>query len=105
MAVGRLLGLGVGPGDPELITIKALRLLYSSPVVAYLVAKGKKGNAYSIIEQHLRPEQTIVPLIYPVTTEFLPPPLSYDAIIAAFYDESAAALAVHLDQEIGRAHV
>ncbi len=98
MASGRLLGLGVGPGDPELITVKALRLLHSAPVVAYLVAKGKKGNAYSIIEQHLRPEQTIVPLIYPVTTEFLPPPLSYDAIIAAFYDESAAALAVHLDQ-------
>ena len=98
MASGRLLGLGVGPGDPELITVKALRLLRAAPVVAYLVAKGKKGNAYSIIEQHLRPEQTIVPLTYPVTTEFLPPPLSYDAIIAAFYDESAAALAVHLDR-------
>jgi len=98
MAIGRLLGLGVGPGDPELITVKALRLLRSAPVVAYLVAKGKKGNAYSIIEPHLRPEQTIVPLTYPVTTEFLPPPLSYDAIIAAFYDESAAALAGHLDR-------
>lgn len=98
MAQGRLLGLGVGPGDPELITLKALRLLYSSPVVAYLVAKGKKGNAYSIIEEHLRPEQTIVPLTYPVTTEFLPPPQSYDAIIAAFYDEAAAGLATHLDQ-------
>ncbi len=98
MAAGRLLGLGVGPGDPELITLKALRLLRAAPVVAYLVAKGKKGNAYSIIEAHLRPEQTIVPLTYPVTTEFLPPPLSYDAIIAAFYDESSAALAQHLDQ-------
>ncbi len=98
MAAGRLLGLGVGPGDPELITLKALRLLRAAPVVAYLVAKGKKGNAYSIVEAHLRPEQTIVPLTYPVTTEFLPPPLSYDAIIAAFYDESSAALARHLDQ-------
>ena len=39
---GRLLGLGVGPGDPELITVKALRLLRESPVVAYFVAKGKK---------------------------------------------------------------
>lgn len=95
---GRLLGLGVGPGDPELITVKALRLLRAAPVVAYLVAKGKKGNAYSIVEEHLRPEQTIVPLIYPVTTEFLPPPLSYDAIIAAFYDEAAATLASHLDR-------
>ena len=46
---GRLIGLGVGPGDPELITVKALRLLRESPVIAYFVAKGKKGNAFGII--------------------------------------------------------
>ena len=97
-APGRLLGLGVGPGDPELITVKALRLLSAAPVVAYLVAKGKKGNAYSIIEAHLRRDQTILPLVYPVTTEFLPPQLSYEDIISAFYDESAATVAAHLDQ-------
>ena len=51
---GRLFGLGVGPGDPELITVKALRLLHESPVVAYFVAKGKKGNAFGIIEAHLQ---------------------------------------------------
>ncbi|MGI1002896.1 SAM-dependent methyltransferase, partial [Pseudomonas aeruginosa] len=50
---GRLLGLGVGPGDPELITLKALRLLRAAPVVGYFVAKGKKGNAFGIIEAHL----------------------------------------------------
>ena len=43
---GRLIGLGVGPGDPELITVKALRLLRESPVVAYFVAKGKKGTVF-----------------------------------------------------------
>ncbi|MGD3963049.1 SAM-dependent methyltransferase, partial [Xanthomonas citri pv. citri] len=43
---GRLFGVGVGPGDPELMTIKALRVLQAAPVVAYFVAKGKKGNAY-----------------------------------------------------------
>ncbi|WP_238558771.1 SAM-dependent methyltransferase, partial [Pseudomonas aeruginosa] len=47
---GRLLGLGVGPGDPELITLKSLRLLRAAPVVGYFVAKGKKGNAFGIIE-------------------------------------------------------
>lgn len=94
---GRLLGLGVGPGDPELITVKALRELRAAPVVAYLVAKGRKGNAFAIAESYLRPEQTIVPLVFPVTTEHLPPPLSYEAVIADFYDESAAALAKHLD--------
>lgn len=94
---GRLLGLGVGPGDPELITVKALRLLRGAPVVAYLVAKGRKGNAFGIVEQHLRPEQTMLPLIFPVTTEKLPPPRSYEAEIAEFYDAAARQVAKHLD--------
>ena len=93
---GRLLGLGVGPGDPELITVKALRLLRESPVVAYFVAKGKKGNAFGIIEAHLQDAQTLMPLVYPVTTEVLPEPLSYEQIISDFYDQAAVEVAVHL---------
>jgi len=58
---GRLLGLGVGPGDPELITLKALRLLREAPVVGYFVAKGKRGNAFGIIEAHLQAQQTLLP--------------------------------------------
>lgn len=94
---GRLLGLGVGPGDPELITVKALRLLRAAPVIGYLSAKGKKSNAFSIIEAHVRPEQVLLPLIYPVTTEHLPAPMSYEKVIADFYDESAREVARHLD--------
>src|SRR5271154_584463 len=94
---GRLFGLGVGPGDPELITLKALRLLKAAPVVAYFVAKGKKGNAFSIIEAHLSDSQQQLPLVYPVTTEALEPPLSYEAIIADFYDTAAEIVAGHLD--------
>ncbi|MEE1925265.1 precorrin-2 C(20)-methyltransferase [Pseudomonas sp. 148P] len=96
-ARGRLLGLGVGPGDPELITLKALRLLREAPVVAYFVAKGKRGNAFGIIEQHLQSEQTLLPLVYPVTTEALPAPLSYEQMISDFYDEAAVSVAEHLD--------
>ena len=94
---GRLLGLGVGPGDPELITLKALRLLRAAPVVAYFVAKGKTGNAFGIIEAHLAPSQTRLPLVYPVTTEALEPPLCYETIIAAFYDDAAQQLSAHLE--------
>lgn len=96
-AKGRLFGLGVGPGDPELITLKALRLLREAPVVAYFVAKGKKSNAFGIIEDFLREAQTTVPLVYPVTTEKLEPPLCYESIIGDFYDGAAHALARHLD--------
>jgi precorrin-2/cobalt-factor-2 C20-methyltransferase len=94
---GRLIGLGVGPGDPELITVKALRLLRESPVVAYFVAKGKKGNAFGIIEGYLQDAQTLMPLIYPVTTEALPAPMSYERVISEFYDTCSADLAAHLD--------
>ncbi|MDW2776013.1 precorrin-2 C(20)-methyltransferase [Pseudomonas sp. YQ_6] len=94
---GRLLGLGVGPGDPELITLKALRLLREAPVVGYFVAKGKRGNAFGIIEVHLQPEQTLLPLVYPVTTEVLPAPLSYEQVISDFYDEASVQVAEHLD--------
>ncbi|MGE8477884.1 MAG: precorrin-2 C(20)-methyltransferase [Pseudomonas shirazensis] len=94
---GRLLGLGVGPGDPELITVKALRLLREAPVVAYFVAKGKRGNAFGIIEAHLQAQQTLLPLVYPVTTEALPAPLSYEQVISDFYDEASEQVAAHLD--------
>lgn len=96
-AKGRLLGLGVGPGDPELITVKALRLLRAAPVVAYFVAKGKKGNAFGIIEDYLDAQQITVPLVYPVTTEKLEPPLCYENIIADFYDTAAVQLQTYLD--------
>ncbi|MBD9417135.1 precorrin-2 C(20)-methyltransferase [Pseudomonas sp. PDM16] len=102
MRKGRLLGLGVGPGDPELITLKALRLLQSAPVVGYFVArakasKGQGGNAFGIIEQHLTDEQRRLPLVYPVTTEKLEPPLTYEDVIADFYDTCAVQIAAELD--------
>ncbi|MBU9628853.1 precorrin-2 C(20)-methyltransferase [Burkholderia multivorans] len=96
-ARGRLFGIGVGPGDPELMTLKALRLLQAAPVVAYFVAKGKKGNAYGIVEAHLRDTQLQLPLVYPVTTEAPPPPLCYETVIADFYDTAAHIVASHLD--------
>ena len=94
---GRLFGLGVGPGDPELMTMKAVRLLQQSSVVAYLAAKGKKGNALTIVESYLKPEQQTLPLIYPVTTEKLPAHLNYETLVSEFYDRSAEEVAAHLD--------
>ncbi|PSH55231.1 precorrin-2 C(20)-methyltransferase [Phyllobacterium endophyticum] len=94
---GRLYGLGVGPGDPELITLKALRLLQAAPVVAYHAAKGKKGNALTIVERYLDGNQLLVPLIYPVTTEILPAHMDYEAIVSDFYGEITTVLRAHLD--------
>ncbi len=65
-AKGTLYGIGVGPGDPELITIKALRQLQAAPVVAFPGGlKGKPGVAERIITPWLNAEQTRLPLDFP----------------------------------------
>lgn len=61
-----LYGLGVGPGDPELITIKALKVLQSAPVVAFPAGiNGNPGVAEKIIEPWLQPTQVRLPLAFP----------------------------------------
>lgn len=97
MGKGRLYGLGVGPGDPELITLKSLRYLRAAPVVAYYAARDKPGNALTTVLPHLRPEQIRVPLIYPVTGRKPEPPYDYEGAMRDFYDDSAERLAEHLE--------
>ena len=56
-ATGTLFGLGLGPGDPELITLKALRLLRAAPVVAYPAPTGGASFARSIVAEFLASDQ------------------------------------------------
>jgi precorrin-2/cobalt-factor-2 C20-methyltransferase len=94
---GRLLGIGVGPGDPELLTLKAARLLREAPVVAYFAKAGQAGRAHATIAALLRPDVVLLPLLYPVTTEIPHHHPDYRARIEAFFDEAAAQVAAHLD--------
>ena len=94
---GRLYGLGVGPGDPELITLKALRLLQSADTVAWFVAAGRESNARRAAACHLRPGVPELSLVYPVTTETLPEGVRYEDLLTDFYDASAACVADELD--------
>lgn len=96
MNQGRLFGVGVGPGDPELITVKAARLIESADVVTYF--SGTKGTsiARSIAEPYLRAGVTEELLRYPVTTGRSQHEGGYYAEIDAFYDECATRLRVHL---------
>lgn len=67
---GTLYGISVGPGDPELLTVKALRLLQRSPVVAFPAGvQGKVGFAEQIIQSWLHPDQIQVPLTFPYVQE------------------------------------
>jgi len=93
---GTLYGVGLGPGDPELITLKALRVIEACDVIAYHQARGKPSNALNIVKQYLRPHQQHLPLVYPLTTEKVSP-ADYDAALAHFYRTIAAQIAALLD--------
>ncbi|KKI90902.1 precorrin-2 C20-methyltransferase [Bacillus sp. SA1-12] len=71
MRMGTLFGLGVGPGDPELITVKAFRRLQESPVIAYpKKLKGSKSYAHRIVEVYINPaEKEMLGLVFPMTKD------------------------------------
>ncbi|WP_158945484.1 precorrin-2 C(20)-methyltransferase [Granulicella sp. S190] len=93
---GRLFGVGLGPGDPELVTLKALRAIRQAHVVAYPAAKHGQSNARHIVSSELTLKQIELPMIYPITTESTDHPGGYEAAIAEFYDEMAHQIADHL---------
>lgn len=94
---GRLIGVGTGPGDPELMTLKAVRALSESDVVAHFAKSGNASNARRIAERHFRPGAVELPLLYPLTTEIDKERAEYKAAIEGFYTESARAVAAHLE--------
>lgn len=91
-----LYGVGLGPGDPELITRKAARLIAAADVVAYHSGTHGRSIARSIAAELLPPGVIEEALVYPVTTERSQHPGGYQGAMAQFYDESAERLAVHL---------
>jgi precorrin-2 C20-methyltransferase/precorrin-3B C17-methyltransferase len=94
---GRLFGVGVGPGDPSLMTVRAAELIGKADVVAYHSARHGRSVARSIAERYLREGQIEEQLVYPVTTGTTDHPGGYRGAIDDFYAEAAARLAAHLD--------
>jgi precorrin-2/cobalt-factor-2 C20-methyltransferase len=86
---GQLFGLGLGPGDPELVTLKALRLLRAASVIAYPAPKGGDSFARSIVAEWIDAAQHEIAIDFPMRPG--PPP-------ADIYDAAAASIAAALDQ-------
>ncbi|KAA2211805.1 precorrin-2 C(20)-methyltransferase [Teichococcus oryzae] len=93
---GTLHILGVGPGDPELVTLRAARIMAAAPVFACFARRGRAGHARSIAAPHLNPAAEELRFEYPYTTDLPVDDPRYPAAMTAFYDESAAAIAAHL---------
>jgi len=94
---GRLWGVGLGPGDPELVTVKTARLIGEADVVAFHSARHGRSISRSIAAPYMREGQIEEHLVYPLTVETTTRPGGYQGAIDDFYAESAARLAAHLD--------
>jgi precorrin-2 C20-methyltransferase/precorrin-3B C17-methyltransferase len=94
---GTLWGVGLGPGDPELVTVKAARVIGEADVVAYHSARHGRSIARTIAEPYLRRGQVEEHFVYPVTTETTEHPGGYAGAMEDFYREAADRIAVHLD--------
>ncbi len=90
---GRVICAGLGPGDPELLSVRADRLVRQARQVAYFRKAGRPGQARRMVEGMLHPEATEHAMEYPVTTELPFDGAPYNAALAAFYDHWADRLA------------
>lgn len=91
--MGKIICTGLGPGDPDLISVKSDRLIRAARHVAYFRKAGRAGQARRIVEGMLAADVTEYAMEYPVTTELPFDGPEYNAALAGFYDDWAARLA------------
>lgn len=94
---GKLWGVGIGPGDPELVTVKAARVIGEADVVAFHSARHGKSISRGVAAPYMREGQIEEHLVYPVTTETVDHPGGYQGAMDEFYEEASATLAAHLE--------
>ena len=89
---GRLVGVGLGPGDPELMSVRADRLVRGAKTVAYFRKAGRAGRARTLIDGLLRADVTEIAMEYPVTTEIPVEDPAYNDALSSFYEDVSADL-------------
>ena len=90
--IGTVHGIGLGPGDPDLMSVRADRLVRAARHVAYFRKAGRPGHARRLVQGMLHPQAAEIPMDYPVTTEIPLSDPAYAAALAPFYDACAARL-------------
>jgi precorrin-2/cobalt-factor-2 C20-methyltransferase len=91
--MGGIICCGLGPGDPELMSVRADREVRAAKHIAYFRKKGRPGQARRIVEGLLASDVREYPMEYPVTTEIAFDSLEYARLLGSFYDECAERLA------------
>jgi precorrin-2/cobalt-factor-2 C20-methyltransferase len=91
--MGRIVCCGLGPGDPDLMSVRADREVRAATHVAYFRKKGRPGQARTIVEGMLSPNVREYPMEYPVTTELDVGSDDYARLLSKFYDDWADRLA------------
>jgi len=87
--MGRIICCGLGPGDPDLMSVRADREIRAATQIAYFRKKGRPGQARRIVEGILSRDVSEYPMEYPVTTELAVDSEEYVRLLADFYDQWA----------------
>lgn len=87
MSMGRIICAGLGPGDPDLISVRSDRVIRAARHIAYFRKAGRRGQARQIVEGMLAPDAVEHAMEYPVTTEIPFESPQYNCILSAFYDD------------------
>lgn len=90
MRRGKLIGLGVGPGDPELMTVKAARVLADVQVIAYIAAAGRASRARDIAGRHIRTGARELIAVMPMSQDTGATDRAYGQLVTGIVSELAA---------------
>ena len=100
MKKGKIYGVGLGPGDSELITVKAEKIIRKSEYLFFFKKKGNKGRAFEIVENIIRKDAIKVSLEYPVTTEVHFSSKEYKVLLNEFYRKCVKKIQIILNKNI-----
>jgi precorrin-2/cobalt-factor-2 C20-methyltransferase len=89
---GTIHGVGLGPGDPDLMSVRADRLLRNARHFAHFRKAGRYGQARRIADSVLNPDAIEFAMEYPVTTEIPVSDPRYNAALSSFYADCATHL-------------
>ncbi|WP_291729569.1 precorrin-2 C(20)-methyltransferase [Leisingera sp. F5] len=91
--MGKVICAGLGPGDPDLMSVRSHRMISGARHIAYFRKAGRQGQARAIVEGMLAEGVTEHAMEYPVTTEIHFSDPEYNRVLAEFYDQWANTLA------------